>query len=167
MSTGKSLRPDADSSRQLLRHTLATLAYRAGKTVRDAPDSFAAFSTGEKGRTPADILAHMGDLFDWALSIAKGKQAWHNSKPLPWDREVERFFKTLRDFDDYLASDTPLGAAPEQLFQGPIADALTHTGQIAILRRMAGCPIRGENYFRAHISAGRVGAEQAAPVVEF
>jgi hypothetical protein len=163
MTIGNSLHSGADSSRQLLRHTLATLAYRAGKTVRDAPESFAAFSTGEKGRTPADILAHMGDLFDWALSIAKGKQEWHNSKPLPWAKEAERFFKTLQAFDDYLASDAPLDVSPEKLFQGPIADALTHTGQIAILRRMAGCPIRRENYFRAEIAAGRVGAEQKAP----
>src|SRR5215467_4043561 len=94
-----------DASRQLLRHTLATLAYRAGKTLRDTPASFATFSTGEKGRTPAQILAHMGDLFDWALSIARGKQAWHNSKPLPWSQEVERFFAALQAFDDYLASD--------------------------------------------------------------
>lgn len=159
--------PGGDSSRQLLRHTLATLAYRAGKTVRDAPESFAAFSTGEKGRTPAHILAHMGDLFDWALSIAKGKQEWHNATPLPWPREAERFFKTLQAFDDYLASDAPLAASPEKLFQGPVADALTHTGQLAILRRMAGCPMRGENYFRAEIVAGRAGQDQAAPVQEF
>jgi hypothetical protein len=156
-----------DSSRQLLRHTLATLAYRAGKTLRGAPDSFAAFSTGEKGRTPAHILAHMGDLFDWALSIAQGKQAWHDSAPLPWSKEAERFFRTLQAFDDYLASSAPLAASPEKLFQGPVADALTHTGQIAILRRMAGCPIRGENYYRAEIVAGRVGHDQAAPVSEF
>jgi hypothetical protein len=157
----------SDSSRQLLRHTVATLAYRAGKTLRDAPDSFAGFSTGEKGRTPGDILAHMGDLFDWALSIAKGKQAWHNSVPLPWPQESERFFKTLQTFDDYLASDAPLPVSAEKLFQGPIADALTHTGQIAILRRMAGCPMRGENYFVAEIVTGRVGQVQAAPGREF
>jgi hypothetical protein len=155
------------SGRQLLRHTLATLAYRAGKTLRGAPESFAAFSTGEKGRTPAHILAHMGDLFDWALSIARDKQEWHDSTPLPWPQEVERFFKTLRLFDDYLASEAPLSVSPEKLFQGPVADALTHTGQLAILRRMAGCPIRGENYFRAEIVAGRVGLDQAAPVQEF
>jgi hypothetical protein len=166
MTTNSSPVP-IDSSRQLLRHTLATLAYRAGKTLRDAPDSFAAFGTGEKGRTPANILAHMGDLFDWALSIAQGKQAWHDSTPLPWSQEVERFFKTLQAFDDYLASDAPLAAPPEKLFQGPVADALTHTGQLAILRRMAGCPIRGENYFRAEILAGRVGPDQAAPGREF
>jgi hypothetical protein len=156
-----------DPCRQLLRHTLATLAYRAGKTLRGAPDSFAAFSTGEKGRTPAHVLAHMGDLFDWALSIARGKQEWHDSTPLPWPQEVERFFTTLKTFDDYLASSAPLAAPPEKLFQGPVADALTHTGQLAILRRMAGCPIRGENYFRAEIVAGRVGHDQAAPTREF
>jgi len=166
MATSPS-QPALDPGRQLLRHTLATLAYRAGKTLRDAPDSFAAFSTGEKGRTPAHILAHMGDLFDWALSIAQGKQAWHDSAPLPWPQEVARFFRTLQAFDDYLASGAPLSASPEKLFQGPVADALTHTGQIAILRRMAGCPIRGENYYRAEIVAGHVSQDQAAPVREF
>ncbi|HEV8491366.1 MAG TPA: hypothetical protein VGR76_03815 [Candidatus Angelobacter sp.] len=155
-----------DPGRQLLRHTLATLAYRAGKTLRDAPDSFAAFSTGEKGRTPAHILAHMGDLFDWALSIAQGKQAWQESAPLPWPQEVARFFRTLQAFDDYLASGAPLSATAEKLFQGPIADALTHTGQIAMLRRMAGCPMRRENYYRAEMVVGRVGPDQAAPVRE-
>jgi hypothetical protein len=157
----------SEPSRELLRHTLATLAYRAGKTLRDAPDSFATFSTGEKGRTPAHIVAHMGDLFDWALSIARGKQAWADAKPLPWPQEIERFFKTLQAFDDFLGSDAPLAASMEELFQGPIADALTHTGQIAMLRRMAGCPMRGENYYRAEIVAGRVGPNQAAPVREF
>jgi hypothetical protein len=157
----------SDSSRQMLRHTVATLAYRAGKAVRGAPESFAQFSSGDKGRTPAKILAHMGDLLDWALSIAKDKQEWHDSTPLPWAQEVERFFKALQAFDEYLASDLPLGAPPEKLFQGAIADALTHTGQINMLRRMAGCPIRGENYYRAEIAAGRVGADQAPPKREF
>jgi hypothetical protein len=156
-----------DSSRTMLRHTVATLAYRAGKALRGAPESFAAYSTGEKGRTPARILAHMGDLFDWALSIAKGKEEWHNSTPLPWSQEVERFFKSLKAFDDYLASDLPLASPPEKIFQGAVADALTHTGQINILRRMAGCPVRSENYFRADIAAGRVGPEQSAPAREF
>jgi hypothetical protein len=109
----------------------------------------------------------MGDLFDWALHLADGKHVWRNSKPLPWEREVERFFAGLRAFDRRLASGEPLGFSAEKLFQGPVADALTHTGQIALLRRMAGAPVRGENYFRARIAAGSVGAEQEAPVVEF
>jgi len=151
----------------MLRHTLATLAYRAGKALRGAPETFADFKIGEKPRTPAKILAHMGDLMDWALACSKGKHAWHDSAPLPWREDVQRFFKAVQAFDDYLASDQPLGFPIEKLFQGPIADALTHTGQIAMLRRLAGCPIRGENYFQAEITAGRVGEQQAAPVREF
>jgi len=156
-----------DPARQLLRHTLATVAYRGGKALRGAPDHFATFHIGDKTRTPAQILAHMGDVFDWALSIAQGQEAWRNSTPLPWNAEVDRFFATLQKFDDYLASPAPLNGSAEGLFQGPVADALSHIGQIAMLRRLAGSPILGENYFRAGIAAGRVGLDQAAPGREF
>src|SRR5271169_4290665 len=152
----------SDPARQLLRHTVATVAYRGAKALRGPPDHFASFHIGDKTRTPAQILAHMGDLFDWALSIAQGKQAWHDSTPLPWNAEIDRFFAAVKKFDDYLASDEPLSGAAEGLFQGPIADALTHIGQIAMLRRLAGAPVKGENYFKAEIAAGRVGLEQSA-----
>lgn len=155
------------SSRELLRHAVATVAYRGGKALRGAPETFAVFRIGEKSRTPEQILAHIGDLYDWALSCARGEQQWHNSKPLPWKQEVQRFFKSLKAFDDYLASDSPLGYPAEKIFQGAVADSLTHIGQIAMLRRLAGCPIRGENYFRAQIAAGQVGDEQATPAQEF
>jgi hypothetical protein len=157
----------SDSARQLLRHTVATVAYRGGKALRDAPDHFSSYHIGDKTRTPAQILAHIGDLFDWALSIAQGKQTWSNSAPLPWNAEIERFFAVVKKFDDYLASGEPLGGSAEGLFQGPVADALTHIGQIAMLRRLAGSPILGENYFRADVAAGRVGPEQSAPRREF
>jgi len=157
----------ADPARQLLRHTVATVAYRGGKALRGAPESFATFAVGDSPRTPAEILAHMGDLFDWAFSMARGEAAWHDSQPLGWDAEVARFFASLKKFDDYLASPEPLHSAAEGLFQGPIADALTHIGQLAMLRRLAGCPIRGENYFKAEITTGRVGAEQSTPRREF
>ena len=156
-----------DPARHLLRHTLATVAYRGGKALRGAPDRFATFQIGDKTRTPAKILAHMGDLFDWALSIAQGKQAWKDSAPLPWNSEVERFFAVIQKFDDYLASSEPLHGSTEGLFQGPVADALNHIGQIAMLRRLAGSPILGENYFKAEIAAGRVGPEQSSPRREF
>jgi len=156
-----------DPTRQLLRHMLATVAYRGGKALRGAPDSFATFHIGDKTRTPAQILAHMGDLFDWAFSIAQGKQAWKDSAPLPWNAEVERFFAAIQKFDDYLASAEPLHASAEGLFQAPVADALNHIGQIAMLRRLAGSPILGENYFKADIVAGRVGPEQSTPRREF
>ncbi len=151
----------------LLRHTLATVAYRGGKALRSAPDSFADFGSGPNGKTPAQILAHMGDLYDWALSIASGNQVWKDSEPMKWEKEVERFFTALKKFDDYLASGAPLHDTPSALFQGAIADSLTHIGQIAMLRRMSGCPIKGENYHRAEILVGRVGLEQSAPRREF
>ncbi len=157
----------SDASRELLRHTLATVAYRGGKAIRNAPDGFAEFRAAENVRTPAQILAHIGDLFDWGLSIAKGKQTWRDSVPLPWNQEVNRFFAALKSFDDFLASAEPLHAPSEKLFQGPIADALTHVGQIAMLRRMAGAPIRGESYFVANVAVGCVGPEQAKPNKEF
>jgi len=156
-----------DPIRQLLRHLLATLAYRGGKALRGAPESFAAFDPAPGGKTSVQILAHMGDLFDWALSMVKGKQTWNNSTPLPWEQEVQRFFKSLQAFDDYLASDSPLAFPAEKLIQGPIADALTHVGQLAMLRRLAGCPMKGENYVQAEVVAGRVGLEQTTPRKEF
>ena len=159
--------PAPDQKVTDLRHTLAALAYRGGKALRGAPAEFADFRVVPGGRTPVQILAHMGDLFDWALGLADGKHEWHNAHPLPWDAEVARFFAALEAFDRRLASGRPLGFSAEQLFQGPIADALTHVGQIAMLRRMAGCPFRGENYFMAEITVGRVGLDQAAPRVEF
>ena len=156
-----------DAKRALLRHTVATVAYRGGKAVRGAPASFAKYSGDGSDRTAVKILAHMGDLYDWALTQAKGAEAWHDSTPLEWDREAERFFSALRRFDDYLASDAPLAASAEKIFQGAIADSLTHIGQIAILRRLGGAKMKSENYSKADIVAGRVGGEQTPPRREF
>ena len=153
--------------REMLRHTVATLAYRGAKAVRSANDSFASYQASETTRTPAQILAHIGDLLDWALSIAKGDESWSNSEPLSWPHEVERFHSALASFDDYLGSDAELSATCERLFQGPIADALTHVGQLTMLRRIAGDPMKAENYSRAKIEAGRVGADQESPKREF
>ena len=155
------------TDRELLRHALATVAYRAGKALRDAPPQFADFAVAPGSRSPAQILAHMGDLFDWALSLARGQQTWRQSAPLPWAEEVARFFVALQSFDTYLASDHPLGWSADRLFQGPVADALTHTGQLTMLRRLAGAPVKGENYAKATITAGTLGMSQAAPRVEF
>jgi len=151
----------------MLRHTLATLAYRGGKAVRNTPGGFAEFQAGAGVRAPGQILAHIGDLLDWGLSIAQGRRTWHDSKPLSWDQEVDRFFAALEKFDDLLASSTPVQASLEKIFQGPVADALTHVGQIYILRRLASAPVKGESYYEAAIETGRVGADQAAPKREF
>jgi hypothetical protein len=164
----KNLMNDALARRRFLRHTLATLAYRAEKPLRDAPEGFATFQAHPGSRTPAEILAHMCDLFDWALSLAHGEHRWHPIAPTTWDADCARFFAGLRALDACLADETaPLGWSAEAIFQGPIADALTHTGQLSMLRRMAGAPVRGENYARADIRAGRVGRDHPGARVEF
>jgi hypothetical protein len=159
--------PSPDPKREFLRHTLATLAYRGGKALRGAPEGFETRRAGATTRPAGDILAHLGDLLAWALWLAKGEHAWHPEPPRLWDESVARVFDRLRALDDYLASDAPLATSPESLFQGPIADALTHVGQIATLRRLAGSPVRGENYFKAEIAVGRVGPEQTTASAEF
>lgn len=157
--------PGMDEKREFLRHSLAALAYRATRAIEDAPESFATF--GGAGRKPVEILAHMGDLFDWALSIGRGAEQWHNSQPLPWAEERQRFFAALKSFDAFLESNDPLHGSVEQFFQGPIADALTHVGQLAMLRRLAGAPTIGENFYVASIAAGNVSAGQPVPVQRF
>ncbi len=152
-----------DPKREMLRHSLSTLAYRAGKALRGAPETFADYASPDASKAPVRIVAHVGDLLDWALSMADGSRRWFDSTPLPWDQEVARFYASLSALDAYLASSAELKAPPERLFQGPIADALTHTGQLAMLRRMSGDAIKSENYFVADIVIGRVGVEQTPP----
>jgi hypothetical protein len=156
-----------DDTREFLRHTVATVAYRGGKAVRGAPDSFASYSPDGSPRTAGKILAHIGDLYDWALTQARGSEAWKESDPLPWAQEVERFHAALQRFDDYLASGAPIAAPMEKLFQGAVADSLAHVGQLAMLRRLAGARMKSENYARADIVAGRVGGEQTPAKREF
>ena len=156
-----------DPNRDFLRHTLATIAYRAAKSERDAPPGFGDFQIGHKARTPLQIVTHMGDLFDWALSLVQGKWDYNPSTPSQWRQEVARFHASLEALDAYLASDAPLGITTQKLFQGPISDALTHVGQIAMLRRLADSPVRAESYPRADIVVGRLGTEQAKSPFEF
>ncbi|MEO8050874.1 MAG: hypothetical protein ABI833_10705 [Acidobacteriota bacterium] len=150
-----------------IRHALATLAYRLGKVLRDTPAEFRDFRVAESTRTPGQILAHIGDLMDWTLTQVEGRKQGRDSTPLAWEQETARFFAAIEALDQQIAAHGLGSASAEKLFQGPIADALTHTGQIALLRRMAGIAIRPENYVAAEITAGRVGPEQAAPRAEF
>ena len=157
------LSPDDPAVRAFLRHALATLAYRAGKTVRGTPETFAQFRATPESPSSVEILAHMGDLMDWALRMAQGEPRWTTATPLPWEREIARFHESLAELDRYLASESPIAWDPGRLFQGGIADALTHTGQLAMLRRLSGHKMKGENYARADIVIGRVGSEQTPP----
>jgi len=159
--------PTTAAGVELFRHTLAALAYRAGKALRGAPARFAGYRSSDATRSPGEILAHIGDLMDWTLSILANAPAWKSSPPLAWDEEVRRFHAAIGAVDASLAAGTPPSQTLNSLFQGPIADAFTHVGQLTMLRRMAGAPVRGENYFIADIKTGRVGRDQAPPKKEF
>lgn len=157
----------ADDARELIRHLLATLAYRAAKPLRDAPDTFAGFKASAQSRTPLEIVAHMGDLLDWALTGARGQPAWRASAPQGWTEESARFFAAVAALDAYLASGAEVHVRFERLLQGPLADAMTHVGQLSLLRGLAGVPVRGENFVKARIAAGQVTADQPPPELEF
>jgi hypothetical protein len=150
-----------------LRHTLATLAYRAEKVLRAAPPAFPEHDAGHGVRTPLSIVGHLGDLLEWAERMASGPATWTPASVGNWDADVERFFGALARLDARVASGEPLAFPAATLFQAPIADALTHIGQLALLRRHSGVPVRPESYARATIGAGRVGRDQAAPGKEF
>jgi hypothetical protein len=159
--------PSNNSELLSLRHTLATVAYRAAKVLRDTPDDFGQFRPTAGARSAGEILSHLGDLMDWALSLAQGKQRWNDSAPGSWADDSTRFFAALGAFDRYVGSGEPLHIPAEKLFQGAVADTLSHVGQIALLRRLAAAPIRAENYGVAKIEAGRTGSDQNPPVREF
>ena len=148
-----------DAKRELLRHMVATVAYRGGVAVSGAPEGFALFRISEGTRAPGEILAHIGDLLEGSFYLLKGELVYLTSSSLPWGEEVSRFFSAAKRLDSYLASDAPLACPVEKLVQGPIGDALTHIGQIVMLRRVAGSPIRAESYFTAEIVPGSVGEE--------
>lgn len=150
-----------------LRHVVATLAYRASKVLRDAPADFGATSFGSTTRRPVLIVAHLADLMAWAITMTEGKVKWKAEGGGDWSVEVERFFSGLFILDRMLGEKRLSDTDVEQLIQGPLADALTHVGQLAMLRGMAGDPVRPESYARAEIVRGRVGPDQAPPRREF
>jgi hypothetical protein len=151
----------------LLRHSIATAAYRGAKAIRGVPPEFASFKAGPQTRTPGEILAHLSDLYDWALTQCEGQQKWLETPATNWQADSDRFFAAVAKVDEYLASGKPLGMSPEKLFQGAVADSLAHIGQINILRGIAGVRVRAENYCKADIAVGRVGAEQVPAKLEF
>lgn len=156
-----------DGEVRMLRHALATLAYRAEKSLRDAPKSFAAHRVGETTRTPLELVGHLGDLMDWACNLADGHWTWRADSHGAWEPDVERFFASLGKLDARLAANEAPKFSAKVIFQGPVADAFTHVGQLALLRGHAGAPVKPESFGRAEIAVGRVGRDQSAKRAEF
>jgi hypothetical protein len=153
------------NDRKLLRHFLATLAYRTQKALRGAPADFGSFQVAEGVRNPSSIVCHMTSVLGYARTFYTGGTYW--PEPLPsLQEEITRFHALLCDLATYIEMDSPLlgGISEEQLLQGPLSDAMTHVGQLAMLRRLAGYPVAPENFVFAEISPKRLGPDQAEPV---
>ncbi len=144
-----------DTTRRLLRHLVATFAYRTARCLRDAPEGFAAFEAGGGVRTPAELVRHMTGLMHFAQGLLTGLPR-QELPPLDWPGEVARLQAAVRALDGAVAGAAAWQTDPLSALQGPLADALTHTGQLATLRRLAGAPLEGANYARAEIRAGQV-----------
>ena len=156
-----------DPGVHLVRHELAALAYRFAKAVRDAPDGFAAFEAGAGVRTPLALVHHMNGVLGYVgITIAGGDVRGRYAHPRHgWEGELDALHAKLAELDAYLAGHPEVPAERlARALQGPLADAMTHVGQLALLRRMAGSPIPAENFYLADVRAGRVGADQAPPV---
>jgi hypothetical protein len=153
-----------DDKRRMLRHFLAALAYRTQKALRDAPPAFGDFEAGARIRTPRELVRHMTSVLGYARTHFVGGRYW--PEPLPdLPAEIARFHAMLEDLARHLDVGTPLRdeTTPERLLQGPFADAMTHAGQIAMLRRLAGAPVPPENFIVADVDAGRLGPDQPMP----
>lgn len=153
-----------DDKRLLLRHFLAALAYRTQKALRGAPQTFASFRAAPKIRTPQELVQHMESVLGYARTFFAGGE--YKQEPLAdFQAEISRFHRTIEDLARHLESDAPLeGITPEQLLQGPFADAMTHAGQLAMLRRIAGSPVPPENFVYANVQPDNLGPDQPLPV---
>lgn len=170
MPTEEELDPHAavpEGSRTVLRHLAATLAYRAAKALRDTPAGFETAAVSPVSRTPVQIVAHMADLMTWGVHLAQGEHVWSADGGSDWEAEKARFFARLEALDAELASRELTQNSVEKLIQGPLADALTHVGQLTMIRGVLGAPVRPESYARATITRGRVGPDQPDPRSEF
>jgi hypothetical protein len=155
------------TTHSIVRHIAATLAYRASKVLRDVPPGFPAFTVGDGRRSPTRILSHLADLMAWGVRLADGEHKWMAAGSDDWQREQQRFFDELATLDARLALGASDARSLQLLIQGPLADALTHVGQLAMLRGLFGAPVRPESYARASIAVGQVGPDQPPPGREF
>lgn len=153
-----------NEKRQMLRHFLGALAYRTQKALRGAPEDFAGFDAGGGVRTPMELVRHMASVLGYARTFFIGGKYW--PEPLgTFDEEIERFHENLADLRDDLGSDKPLiDTTEERMLQGPFSDAMTHAGQLAMLRRLHGQPVPSENFILADVSAENVSSKQSDPV---
>ncbi len=156
-----------DDSPHMVRHFLAALAYRFHKAVKDAPEGFAELDAGHGIRSPLAIVHHVNGVLGYARVVLETGDLdhWHEVPRLGWREQLALVHQTLEAIDALLAADRRIDPDKlQRLLQGPLADAMTHVGQLAMLRRVAGSPIHAESFYKADIRAGQVGEAQPEPV---
>ena len=152
--------PTSDDRSRLLRHLVATIAYRATVALRGFPRDAAASAPGGGARTPLELLSHVADLMHAAAAMALGQERPAPQPDAGWGDAEARLYAGLARLDAALADGLAPAANVDALLQGPLADALTHVGQLLLLRRLAGAPAEPRGYARAEIVVGVVGPEQ-------
>ena len=149
-----------DAQGALLKHFLAAVAYRTQKALRGAPDSFAGFRAGNNIRTPHELVWHMTGVLGYARTFFQGGTC-RPEKLATFPEEIQRFHAVLEDLARLLEEPgKAVNISAQQLLQGPLADVMTHAGQLALLRRLAGSPVPPENFIRATIRAENLGPNQ-------
>jgi hypothetical protein len=149
---------------KLVQHFLAAIAYRTQKALRGAPESFVDFRAGSNVRTPHELVWHMTGVLGYARTFFHGG-IWQPEKLESFTEEVTRFHQVLEALGTDLEKESPArDLSLEKLLQGPLADAMTHVGQLAMLRRLAGFPVPPENFIRAAIDSSNLSANQPMPV---
>ena len=144
---------DSKAMIDLLRHSLSTIRYRADVSLQDAPEGFGEFELGSGTRTPVEIIAHICQVLTFTIKALDPETTLvPSSKSKTLDARIRQLNRCLHDADILFRDITDMKAdTAKRLLQGPIADALTHVGQRAMLRRCAGAPIEGENLFEAEM----------------
>ncbi len=153
-----------DEQRKMLMHFLAALAYRTQKALRGASPEFANFSAGGKVRTPLELVRHMDSVLGYARTFIIGG-SYRPPQTADFAEAIASFHQVVEDLARHLDAGSKMhGITPEVMLQGPFSDAMTHAGQLAMLRRLAGDPVPPENFIYATISPDNLGPNQPMPV---
>ena len=148
---------------EMLRHFLASITYRATKAIKNVPETYPAHDLGKGVKTPLRILHHITGVLTYAHSFFEHYDTTHIDVK-SWDAEVGEFYSILSKLDKSIQEKKPKEVTEEQLLQGPLSDAMTHIGQLSMLRRLADSPLPSENFIFADVRKGAVGPNQPDPI---
>ncbi len=134
-----------------IQHFLKVLSYRFEKAIHNAAESYPKHASGHGIRTPLELLGHMNGVLEFAISSLKN-QPRRNIPEQSWQEQITLYYEKLKELNQLMQENSFDTDTLERILQGPLADAMTHIGQLAMMRRLANSAIAGENYFAADMS---------------